>query len=659
MIKLSYKPEIDGLRAIAVLSVILYHIEFFFLESKILAGGFVGVDIFFVISGYLITSIIIKEIDLSNKFSLLSFYEKSIRRIFPALFVTISVSIVFAWLYLIPSSFLEFTKSIIASVFFISNYFFYFEGLIYNNDQSLLKPLLHTWSLSVEEQFYIFFPVLLILINKFIKRNLFVFFIIIFIISFLLSFYTTAHNVNFSFFSTLSRIWEFLAGSLIAYYQIKNKKKYFNYHNLFTIIGLFLIFYSLIFFNDKTLHPSVSTLVPILGTCLIIFFSDKKNYVTRFLSDVLFIKIGLISYSLYLWHFPVFAIARNKENILSNFDKFELIIVTVLLSILSYLFIEKPFRNKKFLSFGLVSFILSLFLVFFIILNSLSLKNNGFEDRLHVFFFFFEREQLEYSLKDENGTCFDRTENFCNFNKLSSDAIIMIGDSHSGVLSKKLYEETLIQDVNFISISQGSCIYLPKYKKIITKSKKEFMNCSLQSKNLVENIIKDKSEAIIILSGNFKDHFYKNNKWSYLNESNLEPLEGFIKSVERLLENNNKVILLYPVPTPGFHVVRKLMSHLPKKEFNPNKFLLNNPLTFKKEDYYLKNKKIIDKFDTLKHRNLRKINPEKVFCNNNTNICKTHHGSKVFYRDEYHLTVDGVEMLSKNILFEINSFLDK
>ena len=658
MIKLSYRPEIDGLRAIAVLSVILYHIEFFFLDLKVLTGGFIGVDIFFVISGYLITSIIIKEINLNNKFSLLNFYERRIRRIFPALFITISISTVFAWLYLIPSSFLEFTKSIIASVLFISNYFFYFEGLIYNNDQSLLKPLLHTWSLSVEEQFYIFFPVLLIIINKFFKRNLLISFIIIFIISFFLSFYTTTHNANFSFFSTLSRVWEFLAGSLIAYYQIKNKKKYFDYHNLFTIFGLFLIFYSIIFFNEKTLHPSVNTLIPILGTCLIIFYSDKKNYVTKFLSNFLFIKIGLISYSLYLWHFPVFAIARNKENILSNFDKLELIIITVLLSLLSYIFVEKPFRNKNFISFKLVSFILSIFLVFFIILNTLSVKNNGFEDRLHVFLKIYEREKLEYSLKDENGICFDRIENFCNFNKSSSDTIIMIGDSHSAVLTKKLYKETLKQNVNFIPISQGTCVYLPKYKKVITKSKQEFRNCSLKSKNLIENIIKDKSEAIIILSGNFKDHFYKNNRWSYLNESNLEPLEGFIKSIEKLLKNNNKVILLYPVPTPGFHVVRKLMSHVPKKEFNVNNFLLNNPLTFEMKDYYLKNQKIIDAFDDLKHKNLRKIISEKAFCNRNTKICKTHHGSKVYYRDENHLTVDGVEILSKNILLEINSFLD-
>ena len=190
MIKLTYRPEIDGLRALAVVSVIIYHLEFFFLESKVLQGGFIGVDIFFVISGYLITSILIKEVSLKGKFSLLDFYERRARRILPALFVTISISIFFAWKYLIPSFFIQFVESAISSVFFFSNYFFYFEGLIYNNQESLLKPLLHTWSLSVEEQFYIFFPISLILINKFLNRKFFLFFILSFILSFFLLIYT-------------------------------------------------------------------------------------------------------------------------------------------------------------------------------------------------------------------------------------------------------------------------------------------------------------------------------------------------------------------------------------------------------------------------------------------------------------------------------------
>ena len=211
MIKLSYRPEIDGLRAISVIAVILYHVEIIFKDFKLFSGGFIGVDIFFVISGYLITSLIIKEIYETNNFSLLNFYKRRSRRILPALFGMIAISIFFAWTYLTPDSFIQYSKSILSSVFFFSNYFFYFEGLVYNAEDSLLKPLLHTWSLSVEEQFYILFPILLIFVTRFLKKDFLSFFIIVFTLSFIISVFVTKNNSAFSFFSTFSRGWEFIA----------------------------------------------------------------------------------------------------------------------------------------------------------------------------------------------------------------------------------------------------------------------------------------------------------------------------------------------------------------------------------------------------------------------------------------------------------------
>ena len=531
----------------------------------------------------------------------------------PALFVTISISIFFAWKYLIPSFFIQFVESAISSVFFFSNYFFYFEGLIYNDQESLLKPLLHTWSLSVEEQFYIFFPISLILINKFLNRKFFLFFILSFILSFFLSIYTTSINDNFSFFSTISRGWEFLAGSLIFYIQFNIKKIEFRYHNLFTLIGLICIFFSLFYFNENTLHPSIMTLIPVTGTCLIIFFAVEKSYVTKFLSNFFLVKIGLISYSLYLWHFPVFAFARNKSEIISNFDKIELIFITIILSILSYFFVEKPFRNKKLISLKVLIIFISIFIGFFIYFSILTSKTNGFEGRLHVFLNSNQSEEIEYSLKDEKGTCFEREENFCNFNKISNQAIILIGDSHAGVISKNLYNITKNKNVNFISISRGTCIYLPSHKRISIKSKKEFWNCSSKSKDLIEKVINSKKNPIIILAGNYQEHFSKNNSWRYFNESNLKPIQGFINSINDLLDNDNKVILVYPIPTPGFHVVKKLAKHVPKSNFDVDNFLKKNPLFFSFSEYQLNNKIIINSFNSLQHRNLIKIFPDKIF----------------------------------------------
>ena len=185
--KINYRPEIDGLRTLAVLSVIIYHAQFSLSDKILLKGGFLGVDIFFVISGYLITSLILKELKTTNNFSFFYFYQRRARRILPVLFTVMVASIPFAWLYLLPARLIDFSKSILYSIGFNSNFYFHYSGLRYGAEDGLLKPFLHTWSLSVEEQFYVIFPVILILIFKFFKKYLFHLFIIGFFTSLLLA----------------------------------------------------------------------------------------------------------------------------------------------------------------------------------------------------------------------------------------------------------------------------------------------------------------------------------------------------------------------------------------------------------------------------------------------------------------------------------------
>ena len=168
--KITYRPEIDGLRAVAVTAVILYHAQINIFDSQLFKGGFIGVDVFFVISGYLITTIILKELVTTGQFSFKNFYERRIRRILPALIFVMIVSIPFAWIFLLPNSLIDFSKSILYSLGFSSNFYFHFSGQQYDSESSLLKPFLHTWSLSVEEQFYIFFPIALLITFKFLKK---------------------------------------------------------------------------------------------------------------------------------------------------------------------------------------------------------------------------------------------------------------------------------------------------------------------------------------------------------------------------------------------------------------------------------------------------------------------------------------------------------
>ena len=310
-----YRPEIDGLRAIAVVAVILYHAQITIFGHQPFKGGFIGVDIFFVISGYLITSIILKELVTTGSFSFKRFYERRVRRILPALLFVMLVSLPFAWMYLLPSNFADFSKSILYSLGFSSNFYFWYSGQLYGAESGLLKPFLHTWSLSAEEQFYILFPIILLITFKYFRNHLLTILFIGLIISLLIIDWGSRNHPSFNVYFLPSRVWELLSGSILAYFEIDNghRSKNKKLNSILPSIGLILIGHSILFFNDKMFHPSFYTLPPIIGVCLIIWFSNKDEPITKILSTKLFVGIGLISYSLYLWHYPIFAFTRIIE----------------------------------------------------------------------------------------------------------------------------------------------------------------------------------------------------------------------------------------------------------------------------------------------------------------------------------------------------------
>ena len=381
--KLTYRPEIDGLRAIAVVAVIIYHAQIKILDYQILKGGFIGVDIFFVISGYLITSIILNELMAKGSFSFKHFYERRIRRILPVLLFVMLLSLPFAWIYLFPTSIIDFSKSILYSIGFGSNFYFHYSGQEYGNLDGLFKPFLHTWSLSVEEQYYILFPIVLLFTFKYIRKYLFHTLIIGFITSLLFADWTSKNYSSISFYFLYTRMWELLAGSLLAYFESKNgRNNKFKILNLsLPFVGLILIGYSFLYFYDGMYHPSFYTLSPILGVCLIIWFSNSNELITKILSTKLFVSIGLISYSLYLWHYPIFSFVKINGMVSGSIiGKLSLIPIIFVISVLSYYLIERPFRNKKY-SFKKVLvfciFIVSALLAF----NLLVIENNGHPKR--------------------------------------------------------------------------------------------------------------------------------------------------------------------------------------------------------------------------------------------------------------------------------------
>lgn len=373
-----YRREIDGLRALAVLPVILFHagIEAF-------SGGFVGVDVFFVISGYLITTIILAELE-QGKFSIIKFYERRARRILPALFLVMLISIPFAWFLLSPYHFVEFSRSLIAIVFFSSNILFWKESGYFANAASE-KPLLHTWSLAVEEQYYVLFPLFLLVFWRLGKRWILVTLGLAFFASLGLAQWGSHAKPDAAFYLLPTRGWELLIGSFAAFYLSRVNRMAFGKvtGEAFGWLGLTLIFYSVFTYSKAVPFPSFYTLIPTLGTVLIILFATEKTMVGNFIGNKVFVGIGLISYSAYLWHQPLFAYAKQigvaEDN---NLVFLALSSLTIVLAYLSWRFVEAPFRSSSRFSRVSILKFATLFFITFTLIGSLGEINNGFLNRL-------------------------------------------------------------------------------------------------------------------------------------------------------------------------------------------------------------------------------------------------------------------------------------
>ncbi|MEE9222877.1 MAG: acyltransferase family protein [Nitrosomonadaceae bacterium] len=378
---MNYRREIDGLRALAVIPVIFFHAGF-----QAFSGGFVGVDVFFVISGYLITSIIITE-KSSGKFTLTKFYERRARRILPALFFIMLVCLPFSWLWLLPSNLNDFSKSLIVVPIFSSNFLFinqsgYFDTAIE------LKPLIHTWSLAVEEQYYLLFPIFISFLWykcwPWAARIIFV----VALISLIFSNWGAHNYPTATFYLLPTRIWELFIGSLIALYLFNHNQNLLSERktsSVLGIVGLLLIVFSIITFDEGTPFPSFYALIPTIGTALIILFASQNEWVGKWLGNKLFVGLGLISYSAYLWHQPLFAFARIRSfSVPTTGLLLSLSLLAIFLAYLSWKYVEKPFRDKNKFSQKQI-FIFSLIgSLFFIGLGITGNINKGFGQRFTV-----------------------------------------------------------------------------------------------------------------------------------------------------------------------------------------------------------------------------------------------------------------------------------
>ena len=627
-----YRNDIDGLRAIAVLAVIFYHLGFTFIP-----GGFVGVDIFFVISGFLITQTIQKDID-ENRFTITHFYVKRIRRILPALFVITSTTIFFSLLILPLNEIHEFSKSIVSVSTFTSNIFFW-RYTDYFSVAAELKPLLHTWSLGIEEQFYILFPIFMLVTHKIIDKKILFWIFLFLLVSFLVSVSPLGMNHPVAnFFLPITRFWELFMGSALAvgmkYINSGNK----TINNFSAFLGLLLILLPMILLDQNSTFPGINALFPVLGASLIIYSaSEKRTFLSSFLSNKYVRYIGLISFSLYLWHWPIIALTKNI--IIGDFTinmQLSIIILTFVLSMITYKYVEQPFRKteklKKFLNIkiGVVA------LLILAIVGS-------------IIFMFMQLNFPKQEVPHINTSCFKNKETLestkrCSFGDKDSNKIFLLyGDSHSGAMYPAFEKLALENGWRGIPASFSGCA--PLFDVFRLDGIGNASNCTGEYSKNVEKFLEENNKDIAIVylvarwtlfeKGWIKNgrlqkatHFLSDNKIKSKNSTDSSKVlkKGIINTVNKISkEFKIQTIILAPVPV--LHA--SINSH---------------PKDVTKVEYQNQRYFVDSIFSTFKNNlGVSIIDPIDVFCPIDT--CHMNKNDKALYIDDNHVSIFGSLLL--------------
>lgn len=643
---MNYRPEIDGLRAIAVIPVILFHAGF-----ELFSGGFIGVDVFFVISGYLITTIILSEKD-QGTFSLLNFYDRRARRILPALFLVIFFSLPFAWLWLFPSDMKDFSQSLVAVSTFSSNILFWLETGYWGVDNEL-KPLLHTWSLAVEEQYYLLFPIFLMVMWRFRKRWIFASFALFAIISFLISQWGAYNHPTANFFLLPTRAWELAIGAIIAFLFLYKKTALNNLithkptNEILGFIGLFMIFYSIVKYNELTPFPSSYTLTPTIGAALIIVFSSKRTLVGKLLASKLLVGVGLISYSIYLWHQPLFAFARHRS--LTEPSKlllFTLSLLSLLLAYLSWRYVEKPFRTKGAISRRTVAkFALSASVLYLTIGFSGHITNgfNGYDIENRP-----TQESIEARLRPNHGL-----DDACEGSfTLSPDCrtsdtpeILIWGDSHAMHLVQGIMSSN--PDAKIIQLTKSVCGPFFDIAPVTSKYPVSWAkDCLIFTSKVHKWLRQNTSIKYAVISSPFgqylsQDILHRNGN---LLKSNMDTVTSeFIKTMNELKSMGIIPIVFASPPSNGNDLGRCLAKaewlklNLDNCDFNISQLSKERIRTYTFLDNLLSKYKV------------KIIRLDNFLCNKIH--CKTHFDSIWVYRDKGHLSYEGSTELGKRYDF--------
>jgi peptidoglycan/LPS O-acetylase OafA/YrhL len=542
-----YRPDIDGLRGVAVLAVVGFHAF-----PGIIPGGFIGVDIFFVISGYLITKIILESQD-KNGFSYSDFYSRRIRRIFPSLITVLLASMIFGWINLLPGEFVNLGKNIAASTVFLSNLLAYQE-LNYFSLSAETKPLLHLWSLGIEEQFYLVWPLIIAIAYKRKSKILWVA-MFAFAISFTANIYSSSSNLSLAFYMPQNRFWELLIGSLIA---LSPRIERFNgliNNNQKSIVGAILLLLGLCLINKERAFPGWWPLFPTLGTMLLISSGAKAPINAKALSNRALVSIGLISYPLYIWHWPILSFLYISYNgTPPSWVRLLAVLVSLVLAWLTFLFIEKPLRfgtSSKKKTIGLV-----IALVIVGCLGALISLKNGIPSRLNPKYPMLEKQFQRTEFGDYD--CALKMGPYgiptCQIGNPEFDpTAAIIGDSHAGNFFWGLSEYLKKNNGNLISLSVGGCPPLLNIEKVRNPNI-DGIACEW-FKPMFSYLLETPNIKTVYIAFHHHEYFRDDLRMTFIDPqylllSNYEKVKKSLKyTIQQLQYSGKKVILIYDMPT--------------------------------------------------------------------------------------------------------------
>ncbi len=634
MSHLRYRADIDGLRAIAILSVVAYHAF-----PNLMPGGFVGVDIFFVISGYLISSIIFKNLE-DDSFSILEFYRRRIRRIFPAMIIVMAAILGFGWLVLFRGEFRELGKHIAACSAFLENFNLLGESGYFDTAQAT-KPTLHFWSLAVEEQFYIFWPLLLWGTWKYRWSFLWVTLVVGFA-SFSANIYLLAeHQGVAAFYLPISRFWELMVGGVLAYSVVDRKDFVDGMQNLCSVIGMILIVLALLLIKQDSSFPGWWALLPVMGAFFVIAAGPSALLNRYLLSNNISVTIGLISYPLYLWHWPILSYGRI---LMGGTPKTSIRIVEMaaafILAWLTYKFVESPVRKAK--KTKLVP-VLSGFVGALFMCGLLIYQQSAHAEAFSGSSGGFTADESEFQkARNSDGSCEQLnsvkpvSEEVCISNS-KAPSVLFVGDSHAMALYSAIANGYFRLDSMLVAGSScpeyANLAYTPTFKE------KWGNNCTGIAKSALSTALAIKSIKTVVIATGFW-YPYNNEPVFHKDGKSLRPEVAFYVGngyfIQELLKAGKKVVFVEDYPQ---------LHYDPADCVQRVSFIEPKVCEYTRDEYDSTRGKYINMLSMLK-----KLNPpvsifmtDTMFCNSNKCVSKIN--GKWLYHDFGHISVYASQLL--------------